>query len=524
MTSLRYRELAFRRSPPDEDHLRLVLENVLSFAVTNLDRLEANSQYWPADADSDSFIRLIDKVLIETALLALLASRVHALARAASNSLTALVEQLSRKGRGDRARVMLLRFPQPAAALAIPHFVLERLGSYDASFGDLARRAISSQQLLASERPPFRAMDVLWSRNLAAHREQPPDFASVLSHSILARRPHPIYMTRVDAYALTHGLMYTTDFGTCSLPRSLDDKALASIIDACLAWHIASEDLDLLGELLLCVALVRGAWSPYAGFGWHVLSETWAELGFVPGPSFEPTHFSGLRGDQATAYAFRHVYHSTYVTGMLAAVFITASNSGWDSTSGWLLHRAVDARTFDSCALAARRGFAFSARRKPNRGRSTVTADSTRVTQASWAFATPPSRADEVLERVSAAMEQCDLRTGKAQNRQWLRALLSAPLDTEAKALVVSDSLLIQCARHYELILLGSALGDLVGMGMPPTSTFVEAANFLARQQLPSGAIGAHFVNSANHESPEARACTRYLSGCLRQVADYLTG
>jgi hypothetical protein len=500
--------------------VKLLLDRVLRFAVANLERLEVNARYWPVDANPDSFVRLIDKVLIESAVLALLATRVEGLSVSCRDSLQILVQLLGKMARGERCRVMLMRFPHPAAALAIPHFVLERLGSHDQGFGHLARRAIKSQHLVATERLPFRAMDLLWSCNLPQDSSETPDFTTLLPQSILARRPHPIYMTRADVYALTHGLMYTTDFGARDLPPSLESRTLAAILDAGIAWHIASEDLDLLGELLLCLPLVGERWSPYAAFGWHLLSTTWAELGFAPSPTFEASEYAALRGDEATAYAFRNIYHTNYVSGMLAAVLLNPRHSEGSSTADWSVRPAVDATAIEDCARAARRGLKFSAARlQPGYSRTSGEvggASNNAVTSTS-------ASADRHLDLVVAAMGRCDYMAGKSNPRQWHRLLPSLHLEPTAKALVLSDALLIQAARHYELFQLADALGAFAAMRVPPSITFVAAAHFLAAQQLSSGAIGAQLVNPANHETAQARESTRYLSACLSQVAEYLS-
>jgi hypothetical protein len=102
-------------------------------------------------------------------------------------------------------------------------------------------------------------------------------------------------------------------------------RDVATKIDAGLAWHVLSEDFDLLAEFLIDAVCTGTHAGPYAVLGWTLLMAVWQELGFVPGPTFDPVRYRSLSGDGKNAYAFEHVYHTNFVAGMLCAVAITAA-------------------------------------------------------------------------------------------------------------------------------------------------------------------------------------------------------
>ncbi len=282
--------------PPLEDlapglsHAQLLsrLTKALLFAKTNLQRLDLHAPFW--DDEDDPFVRFIDKIIIETALLVFLAARTAISSEEIRLLIATLTQELSKIARSERTAVLLLRFPHTAVSLGIAHIVLSRLGNQDEAFDALLRRAIKSGHVEAVERLPFRSMDLRWIYGLL-DADASPGFDDLIPHSLLATNAHPIYMNREDAYALTHGLMYTTDFGALPPPASLHIEQLTSLVDAALAWHIISEDMDLLGELLLSAAMLRQPWSPHAQFAWHLFAKIWDELEFLPGPSFEASTF-----------------------------------------------------------------------------------------------------------------------------------------------------------------------------------------------------------------------------------------
>lgn len=490
------------------DELLSRLQNALVFARKTIERLGRSIAHG-GESDEGPRVQLIDKTIVETSLLAYLSSRIEDAPEEIRSAVDALARRLSPLVRSERSRVFLMRFPHTAATIASAHVYLSRLGERDESFDALWSRAFASGHVEAVERLPYRSMDVRWLRGLS-RTAPPPGFEDLLPHSTIASGAHPIYMTREDAYAVTHALMYATDFGLRRLPAPLDRDRTAAMIDAGLAWNIMSEDLDLLGELLLGAAVLRRPWSPYARFAWCMFATTWDEFGFLPGPNFDAQEYSSLEGDEASDYAFEHLYHTNYVGGILCAVLLRHPESGGDTTA-WTASTHLPPDLLGRCerAVASAVGFCegqgFRPSSSPNQGESR-------------AGATPGSPDGDLGKAVARALE-CPGFCGSPEAR-WAQVLEHAPLDKDELALVLSDATLIQAARSYDLALLARGLSDAAYLtSSTPSATCVEAAAFVVHQQLPSGAIGAHFTVEENVRSPNAAVVTISLAASLYAAA-----
>lgn len=451
---------------------------VLDRATRYLARLDELDELWHEEVDP--FVSLADKVVVESALLALVTGR--APSPSIQEAARRLAKTVAPHARSTRNRALLMRFPHTARSLGIAHVALSRAGVEDSEFDELIGEALASGQLEALERPPFRAMELCWLR--ALHEKTAPAFGPLIEMSILSTPAHPIYMAGPEAYALTHALMYLTDFGLRQLPAEADSQRCVDMIDASIAWHLIGENLDLLGECLLAASFIGEPWSPYARCGWHALSRSWATLGFLPSPSFDPDQFESKGAKERSAYAFRHVYHTEYVGGMLLAALLRHP----DEDSG------ANGRPLASLPEGKRRG---DLRRRCN--------DAVRRSRAFWLergidvveeskdrWVSSPSHRG--LAGTVALLSSSQTAAGRP-GALW-RSLIDEP-SAEASELeletVLCDALLIHACREYELATLASLIARRVRNGSA-TETTIEAITFLVRQQLPSGAIGAHLV------------------------------
>ena len=125
---------------------------------------------------------------------------------------------------------------------------------------------------------------------------------------------------RDDAYALTHLVMYCTDFGfrAGKFPRkpSLILDEAASLLAKCLD----AEDYDLAGQVVLAWPLTATPWSAAAAFGFRVLARGEDAVGVLPGGTTRLDRLDRLHGLEKNRYAFATAYHAAYVTGLLCAV------------------------------------------------------------------------------------------------------------------------------------------------------------------------------------------------------------
>ncbi|WP_084655265.1 DUF6895 family protein [Nocardia altamirensis] len=141
--------------------------------------------------------------------------------------------------------------------------------------------------------------------------------ADLTAATIAAAAPDPLYLRDDEAYALTHVVFYATDFGARPMPAG---AALIETMRTLLGMYLALGDMDLAGELLLCLQAVGAADCPMTAHGWRELARRRRTDGAVPGPLYEPDRWSGLRGEVREAYAFGTCHHTTMVAAMAAAV------------------------------------------------------------------------------------------------------------------------------------------------------------------------------------------------------------
>jgi len=485
-----FRDLS-RSLTEEEFHSRL--RGVLEVAQSYLVRAEMLENVWGAD-ESSQVVRLFDKFIIETSVLALLSSRVSS----RYSDVAALTEELSVLlapwAYSERNRTLLSRYPYLAASLGLPHIVLTRLGKSEGrgSFDDLVHEGLGMG--CATERPTFRIMDLCWVQKLwGIQPNVSPE--SLLGISIATSNTRPFYMTREDAYALTHTVMYLTDFGRNSPPRKLPLAELGVLVDASLAWNLLTEDLDILIELLLSISMVPLPWSPYARMAWDLVHSVWDSLGFLPSPTFKRAELDTLTGDDAEAYVARNSYHTDYVGGLLCLSLLqpvpTFVRPTWGPTPG------TDTLLSNSCKATSAR-----VRQTSRQGAGGLVPMATDQSDCS-----PMSR---LLAR---------LLVFSHEKPWWPRGLESIFLSVDEALMVLGDSLLIHAAREYDLDHLVGGVLDLCELGIPRTPTLEDAARFLLRQEHVPGFVGAQFAVPTNRERLASAQASHHAALALDALA-----
>ena len=478
------------------------LGDVLRLARTAVEHLRQNPDSWQDDLDPT--VTAADKLAVETSLLVLVTTRVQSLDEELQRVVDDIVALLIPLLRSERHRALLMRVPHTAAALGIGHGILNRLGARDESFDTLIRRALASGHVEMTERLPYRALDLCWTKTLLDDTS-PPAAEQLLPHSILAGAPHPIYLSAPDTYALTHSIMYLTDFGARWSLDSIDVRRLSQSVDAALAYHLVSDNIDLLGELLMCSAMLNTTSSPYARLGWRLMWDIWERMGVLPGPTFDATEFGELQGDRATTYALRHIYHTNYVGGILIAMLLQESRKPSQED---LVPEADDLRELSALLrCAVERASAFCACQSQDQQ---AAFDVSPRDEDSYGL-------DAIIRRLASLTQTGD------SVRPWHRVVDDAPLSSCELQLVLSDALLICAGREYRLAALAEGLLIVSTFDGPVSATFCEALRFLINQQHDSGAIGSHFVVAANRESEQAFLLTRTIAECLRSAELHLT-
>ncbi|MEZ3144258.1 hypothetical protein [Halobaculum sp. MBLA0143] len=252
------------------------------------------------------------------------------LSPAAPEPLTAVVDEtLQREAYVDLLRrdpTKLLRYA-PALTVGLAR---DTVGE---SVREAVTTAVTHPAVTGTEWLANRRLDVARLAALAG-REPQVDPAAVLARSAVAGDPVPIRGSRMDAYALTHAILFATDFGTERQPLgNLAAHDFQTALDGYLLRFVADGHTDVAAELVLC-GVVTGQVSP-ALVEWTLnwLHEETTELGHTPGPEVvtAPPTLTGPTPDDDDPESFDpesvglpstwlEDYHTALVGGMLGRV------------------------------------------------------------------------------------------------------------------------------------------------------------------------------------------------------------
>jgi hypothetical protein len=170
-------------------------------------------------------------------------------------------------------------------------------------------------------RAPNARLELRYVLDLGGFRHRLPAVGELYRRTILDSPLDIIYLSDLEAYAITHIVFYLTDFG--GRPASLTDEQMErakETVEQLTALYLADGNWDLTAELLSCRRMLDLPPSDLTAFGWRCLAEAQASSGMIPGPHYGP----GVAESMPDAvrkgiYEFRSSYHTTLVT-MLAAV------------------------------------------------------------------------------------------------------------------------------------------------------------------------------------------------------------
>lgn len=229
-----------------------------------------------------------------------------------------LVHLLIPHARSERTLLSIALHSSLCFDFAVPHILLSKLGYRDGAVDDFLKECAGSLGR-HRERPPFGAAEQKWVEGLWSAADPDRRWHAGLRNSVLN---HPVDILgglREDAYALTHLLMYCTDFGyragRLPRPRSVILSEASSLLAKCLD----AEDYDLAGELVLAWPLMGAPWGAAAAFGFRVLAGVEDHAGVLPGGTTNIERMNNLSDKARTDYVYGTAYHTAYVMGMICA-------------------------------------------------------------------------------------------------------------------------------------------------------------------------------------------------------------
>lgn len=232
----------------------------------------------------------------------------------------------------------------------------------DAALGAI-RQMAAEPAVKAAERFPHRYLDYIFCHR-AIFKGSPYDAAlmrGIYDLSILSHRLVAASMTTQDAYALTHAVIYATNFGSDLRVFHERPELLPNVedLDAVTCRYIFEENMDVALEFAACRMIASDTNSPTLAMCVDKAIDLLATMGHVP-PQPKP---QTEKDDNFTA-AFRdwsEVYHTTMVLGFTLAIGLSQKRQfpgmPMDAEQllryGGLLSAASNADVFQSCVLAA---------------------------------------------------------------------------------------------------------------------------------------------------------------------------
>ena len=260
-----------------------------------------------------------DKVVAETAML------LRAVATLPDGTVrrcrvAALGSQLAVYAQGPRIAAGIALHPSLARDYGAAHIVLRAAGFGSPRCDAALERARLADAAQGRERLPHRELEQAW---LAWLCDGKTPIAGLAERTALGRGIDLVFGKRDDVYALTHALMYATDFGGAALPGlSRSPERIAAEADSALAGALDDDDFDLAGELLLTAPYLRREWSPAASFGFAVLAFVEDEVGVLPSLSLDREGYERHDPARRAAYVTAVAYHTAFVMGLLCAAIL----------------------------------------------------------------------------------------------------------------------------------------------------------------------------------------------------------
>jgi hypothetical protein len=170
---------------------------------------------------------------------------------------------------------------------------------------------------------PHRALEQIWLERLRGGTPQPA--TDVIAQTALGRGVDLLTGSRDDIYALTHSLMYATDFGRAvpALPRA--SEVVIDELRSALAGALDDDDFDLAGELLLGWPMLGVPWSAPESFAFAVLARVEDEVGVLPSLAIDRSGVAMQPPEARRDYVTATTYHTAYVMGLLCAGILRRS-------------------------------------------------------------------------------------------------------------------------------------------------------------------------------------------------------
>jgi hypothetical protein len=184
--------------------------------------------------------------------------------------------------RSKRIMLSMSLCPSLSVEFAVPHVLLSKLGYTDPQFDEFLALCLSSQASRGHERPPFASLERRWILELWSGVDAGDDWQIDAAQSVLNWPIDLIGGLKEDAYALTHLVVYSTDFGNRLKPLPRDSSIILAEARSFLARCLDEEDYDLAAEMLMIWPELCAPWCASSSFAFRVLITIEDQVGVLP--------------------------------------------------------------------------------------------------------------------------------------------------------------------------------------------------------------------------------------------------
>ncbi len=212
----------------------------------------------------------------------------------------------------------MYRKPESFAFYNSVHASLRKAGRRQAEIEHWLKLQCAGGLLEYIERTPWQTIATKFGLEQSGLPDALPPYPELVARSIVARFPYLSQAREMDIYALTHVIMFTTNFGA----RPFDDRyraAMAETVLHLILMSIIRGDADIVGELLICALCLNVSEDWRVAEGWRFLYGALHATGAI----LDHRYVAGERLDDSPFEPFfASNYHPTLVALMAACLAV----------------------------------------------------------------------------------------------------------------------------------------------------------------------------------------------------------
>lgn len=415
-------------SYPDDSEIQIRLRYVIEFAVKNLNQIKDFAAYWKEfDNKAEKFE---DKIFAEAATVFYVADRISGKFKEIHHDLDGLLEIIKPLIRSDYNFRLILKNPWYANTIGQGSILLSAAGCPDDEWDYLISNSFKNRSYNFKERVIFRQFDKIWTKYLVSKNFSKEETSTLLNYSILKSGTFPGIMDTNDIYAMTHTIIYLTDFGFKDDFKLSKDNHLKENVDLLILWSLLHEDYDLLGELLICSVILNNGFNDYSLLGWKTYTDIWDSLNFIPSPGFDEDIFMKLDEKTRRAYAFKELYHPNFVAGILTAIILIKNHSD-SKPEKQIAKKKID---FDKELIL----------------QSIIRSDKFLRMHSSEKIQSGENKFSISVKTETILKSVINL-SGEIKNFQWMKVLADCGLTNKSEIKIAFESLIMLCINNHDL-------------------------------------------------------------------------